>query len=245
MDAKVKTAKGLSKDMQSFAESLQTSFGAVGDSGASGLAQEAKVYAGTLVHTAEDAEAVATKLGSLSKDASGIKDFTDPAEVTKAERVMEDIDATAAEGEAASDKLDKVTDLASPGPTTAKAAEQYYPVMYFVDKKFDKVPATCSGDLVAKPIVGKSADGCASACDANIHDCVGYQFFEDGKKQLCFLFSRFSTGFYYTGCGKKGPGVSAGCYAKLSKFEGTTLKPNPSGKCAQCFKKLTKADRCY
>lgn len=35
------------------------------------------------------------------------------------------------------------------------------------------------------------------------------------------------------------------CMAKLSKFEGTTLKPNPSGKCKQCMKKLVNAQRCY
>jgi len=35
------------------------------------------------------------------------------------------------------------------------------------------------------------------------------------------------------------------CMAKLSKFEGTTLKPDPSGKCKQCMKKLVNAQRCY
>merc|ERR1719313_995359 len=67
---------------------------------------------------------------------------------------------------------------------------------------------------------------------------------------MCVLFSNFKTGFYYTGCGKSflqtsGQACESTCYAKLSKFEGTTLKPNPSGKCKQCFKEVTKADRCY
>merc|ERR1719401_2203743 len=70
--AKVKSATGLSSTMQSMAASLQKSFGAVGDSGASGLMQDAKVYAGTLEHTAEDAKAVGDKLGSLSR--TSIKD---------------------------------------------------------------------------------------------------------------------------------------------------------------------------
>jgi len=202
IDAKVKTASGLSATMQTMAASLQKSFGAVGDSGASGLMQDAKVYAGTLEHTAEDAKAAADKLGSLSKDATAITDFTDPAQVTKAERTMEDIDEAVAEGEVASDKLEKATALASPtAPTTPKAAEQYYPVMYFVDKEFDEVPSTCTGAKVAKPIVGKSPDGCASACDAAIHSCVGFQYFKDGEDELCFLLSKFETGFYYTGCG--------------------------------------------
>jgi hypothetical protein len=256
MDAKVKTAKGLSKDMQGLAEDLQKIFGAVGDSGASGVAQDAKVFAGELEHKAEDAEAAADKLGALAKDASALKDFTDPATVTKAERIMEGIDESVAAGELVTDELDKLTDLASPPKTTKGAAKQYYPVMYFVDKKFEGVPTTCSGTKVAEPIVGKSEDGCASACDASIHECVGFQYFNKANKgggsQLCYLFSKFSTGFYYTGCGDDkaflqatAAPFEAKCFAKLSKFEGTTLKPNPSGKCKQCFKELTKADRCY
>jgi len=69
MDSKVTAAKGLSSDLQSAGEALQKSFGAVGDSGAAGLAQNAKVFAGTLEHKAEDADAVAGKLGDLVKAA--------------------------------------------------------------------------------------------------------------------------------------------------------------------------------
>jgi len=244
MDAKVDNAKHLSGNMQDRGAALQKTFGAVGDSGATGLCQTAKQSAGTLVHSAEDAGEVADKLGGLVKAASALKDFTAPATVTKAERVMEDIDETVAEGEAASDALDKLVNLASPGAGAAGAAKQYYPVMYFVDKEFENNPTTCSGDAVAHPIVGEAEDGCAAACDASIHSCVGYQYFSGKDDSLCFLFSKFSTGFHYTGCGK-GPSFASSCKAKLSKFEGTTLKPNPSGKCAQCFKELTKADRCY
>jgi len=252
MDAKVKNAEKLSKDMQSMGDALQASFGQVGDSGAAGLAQGAKVFAGKVEHKAEDADETAGELGSFIKDGGALKDFTDPATVTKAERIMEGIDETMAAGELVSDELDALTNLASPEKTTAGAAKQYYAAMYFVDKEFDGVPMTCSGDSVAEPIVGKSEDGCATACDANIHSCVGFQYFKKGGKELCFLFSKFSTGFYYTGCGGKGAFLqgeaapyTAKCFAKLSKFEGTTIKPNPSGKCAQCFKELTKADRCY
>jgi hypothetical protein len=249
MDAKVKIAKGLSDTLQSAGAALQKSFGAVGDSSATGVAQASKVFAGTLVHKAEDAEEAAGKLGDLAKDASGLKDFTDPATVTKAERIMEDIDESVAAGEKVTDELDKLIALADHADSKAGAAKQYYPVMYFVDKEFDDVPSTCSGDIVAEPMVG-SADDCASACDANIHECVGFQFFDMKGKATCALFSNFKTGFYYTGCGKaflqtKAAPFTATCYAKLSKFEGTTLKPNPSGKCKQCFKELTKADRCY
>jgi len=245
MNAKVITANGLSSNMQNRGASLQKVFGAVGDSGAAGLCQNAKVSAGTLKHKSEDADAVAKKLSALVGDAAGLKDFTNPATVTKAERIMEDIDETVAEGEAVTDELDKLTALASPSPTSAGAAKQYSPVMYFVDKEFDGMPTTCSGDTVAEPIVGESEDGCASACDANIHSCVGFQYFSGkGSDSLCFLFSKFNTGFYYTGCGKTAP-FDAKCFAKLSKFEGTSLKPKGNGKCPQCFKELTKADRCF
>ena len=132
MDAKVKTAKGLSTDMQNMGAKLQKSFGAVGDSGAAGLSQEAKGFAGPLVHKAEDAEEAAGKLGSLVKAASGLKGLSDPETVTKAERTMEDIDAAVAAGVAVTDALDKLTALASPSPTAAGAAKQYYPVMNFV-----------------------------------------------------------------------------------------------------------------
>merc|ERR1719198_4069 len=245
MDSKVKAAKGFSSDLQSAGVSLQKSFGQVGDSGATGLAQKAKVFAGTVVHKAEDADEVAKKLGSLVKDANGLKGFTDPATVTKAERIMEGIDETVAAGEKVTDELDDLTALANPSTKGASGrAKQYSPVMYFVDKAFAKNPTTCSGDSVAEPITGLNEDGCAKACDDNLHSCVGFQYFKAGGSQTCFLFSGFSTAFHYTGCGKGAP-FEAKCYAKLSKFEGTTLKPDGSGKCAQCFKKVTKADRCY
>jgi hypothetical protein len=35
------------------------------------------------------------------------------------------------------------------------------------------------------------------------------------------------------------------CYAKFASFTGTTLKPDPSGKCELCLKTADKAQRCY
>jgi hypothetical protein len=243
MDAKVKNIMYLSQDMKGFAAEIETTFGAVGDMGATGLCQEAKGYADMLMGTAEHADAIAGKLGVLSMDALAIEDFKDPAQVTKAEHVIDDIEKTAADVESSIDQLDKVVELASPGATTARAAVQYYPVMFFVDKKIVKMPSTCSGDMVGKPIVGGSQDGCASACDANIHGCVGYQYFENGDKKMCFLFSNFNIGFYYTGCDDEGGSPVASCFAKLSKFEGVSLKPSDT--CEKCFKTVIRSDRCY
>jgi hypothetical protein len=251
MDSKSKEAKGLSASLQGAGEALQKSFGQVGDSGMTGHAQNAKVFAGKLEAATKAVDKVSAKLGDLAGSTKSLKDFTDPDTVTKAERTMEAIDETMAEGEAATDKLDTLLALAQ-HEAVSGAVKQYYPAMYFVDKEFDDVPSTCTGEVVAEPLVG-SADACAAACDSHIHECVGFQYVElDSKTSGCMLLSSFKTGFYYTGCGKsflqvsrKAAPFTATCYAKLSKFEGTTLKPNPSGKCKQCFKELTKADRCY
>jgi len=161
----------------------------------------------------------------------------------------------------------------------AERGIQYYPAMYFVDKEFVDAPMTCSGTVIEEPIYFKSYHGCAAACDARNQECVGFSYFptEVNKPNLCFLYSSFKTGQYYTGCdsdsddGKKGPPRKKSaprflqksnatvaqyqplqdepthpvCVAKLSKFVGTTLKPNEEGKCKQCFRELTKANRCW
>jgi len=144
---------------------------------------------------------------------------------------------------------------------------QYYPIMYFVDKEFVNVAQTCTGDLVGSPIYFKNYDGCAAACDAKNQECVGFAYFPtgDGKPNMCFLFSKFTEVQYYTGCDddavvtskksflQKGNSTQpvtdepqkAICAAKLSKFVGTNLTPDPSGKNKFKLKELTKAARCY
>jgi len=253
MEAKLAYALGVSKILQESGEHIQKRFGPVGDSQATDLGQAEKVFAGELEHLTEVAEDIAGELGSLS-NTPVLKDFTDSATVILAERVMEAIDDMLEEGEGFTADLDRMLFLAE-AKSVLDAAKQYYPVMYFVDKKFADVPSTCTGDLVGKPMVA-SKDSCAAACDAHIHSCVGYQFFgsDDSDAGTCHLFSNFKTAFYYTGCDQKkasflqtskGKQCEAGCFAKFSKFEGTTLAPNPSGKCKQCLKEVTKRERCY
>lgn len=148
---------------------------------------------------------------------------------------------------------------------------QYYPLMYFVDKEFVNVPTTCSGDVIGSPIYYKNYHGCASACDADNQNCVGFGYYPTGKGKpnMCFLFSKFQSAQYYTGCDddavslhqKKSKSFlqldsnntqpitqepkAAVCALKLSKFVGTNLTPDPSGKNDFKLKELTKADRCY
>lgn len=256
MDSSTQKATQLSKDMQKAGAALQKSFGGVGDSAASNLMQQAKASAGKLVHSAEDVEALSKELKDLSGKAKGIKDFKDAAEVTEAERIMESIDASVAKAAAALAALDKRIALASPSPDVKDSAQEYLPIMHFVDKKYDTLPSTCGGDMINDPIVGESPDGCASACNVEFQSCVGFSYFAPEK--LCFLFSRFNTAFYYTGCkkaliqqpaflqqGNEKGAADVTCYAKLSRFEGTTLKPDASGKCKECLKKATKANRCF
>merc|ERR1719174_1288241 len=99
--------------------------------------QKAKEAAGKLVHQAEDCEALSKELGDLSKKAKTIKDFKDAAEVTEAERIMENIDASVAKASAANAKLEKLIELASPSDTKKGSAAEYMPIMHFVDKKYD------------------------------------------------------------------------------------------------------------
>jgi len=257
MSGKSKLAKTAAGNMQDAAAALQKKFGAVGDSGATGLMQEAKVFAGEIEKSNKAVEGISSTLKELMSAASKMVDFTDPAVVTAAERNMEDTEQAIAEGTAAEAELDDLLELATEKSVNG-AADQYYPIMYFVDKEFDSVPSTCGGKTTEKPITGVSKDGCAAACDGAIHSCVGYQYFTGGAAPLCFLFSKFETAFYYTGCSflqtekkpaflqtEKAAPFEAGCYGKLSKFEGTSMKVDKSGKTDSGLKKITKADRCY
>eukprot|EP00747_Dinoflagellata_sp_TGD_P141108 gnl/TRDRNA2_/TRDRNA2_176085_c0_seq3.p1 gnl/TRDRNA2_/TRDRNA2_176085_c0~~gnl/TRDRNA2_/TRDRNA2_176085_c0_seq3.p1 ORF type:complete len:617 (+),score=117.26 gnl/TRDRNA2_/TRDRNA2_176085_c0_seq3:121-1851(+) len=130
--------------------------------------------------------------------------------------------------------------------SNADALRQYRPVMYFVDKEFQNVPQTCSGDLATEPILTTNKNECALACDAEPHTCVGFALFPDaGKKpRLCFLFSNFKSAMYYTGCAKPAEDMVT-CYAKFMDFQGLNLAPQDDGQCKHCLKELTKADRCF
>merc|ERR1719198_883036 len=111
---------------------------------------------------------------------------------------METIESTLAEAVVSLKALEEVIATAQPGPVSEGAAKQYYPLMYFVEKKYEDVPQTCSGEPVDKPIGGLSMDGCASACDAEVHTCAGFAYFDTGDDEdtLCFLFSNFKSATY-------------------------------------------------
>jgi len=199
-------AKWCSEEMQKAAELNQKIFGKAGDPASSDLMQVAKVFAGEVAETAGSAQRIKDQLDGLVKksfelDESGKFEKSDV--VTKAERLMEKMDEGEDEGIKHRTAVGKVTKLAHPGEEELGSANQYYPVMYFVDKLYTETLTTCDGHLVNKPIVGESIDGCASACDAEIHNCVGFMYYGTGKSSLCFLYSGFKSAMYWTGCNAK------------------------------------------
>jgi len=195
-------AHSLSKKMQAAAELNQKIFGKAGDPASSDLMQMAKVFAGELEETVVAAQRVTHALDGMVKGARKMEkdDFDKSDTVTAAERLMESMDKEDDEGIVKGKALGKVIKLAYPGEEELGAAAQYYPVMYFVDKKYTETMTTCKGPLVDKPIVGESIDGCASACDAEIHNCVGFMYYGTGDASLCFLYSGFESAMYWTGC---------------------------------------------
>lgn len=248
--------KELADDGQSSSSSLQKRLGAAGDPVAADLMQSAMVFAGELVHPAEEGVAFAASLTPIKDEGLSTVstlDTSDFASATKADEMTLKAKEETAEAEAKIEELEGLLQLAHPTypalDGAPNATAQYMPVMYFVDKEFEDVPATCGGDTVKKPIFGLDADGCAMACDAEIHSCVGFSYFPEG---VCFLFSKFKSVQYWTGCGKsaflqvsKREGLAAECFAKFSSFDGVNLTPNPSGKCDLCLKAVTKAERCF
>jgi hypothetical protein len=257
IDENADKAAKLGADMQKFAAALQIKFSNIGDSGAARLLQAAKVSAGKLEHGAEEAKALSAELKGLSGKAGGVSDFKDPAQVTEAELLMAETDKAVAEASVAHDKLEDKIELAEVSEPEKDASKQYYPAMYYVDKKAVGLPSTCAGDLLLDPILG-DVDACATACNKNFQTCIGFSHF--APDNLCFMLSNFKSAVYYPGCEKKGekeektlkflqqgrednPDVT--CYAKVSRFESTSLAPDPSGDCKQCFREVTKRTTCY
>jgi len=228
------------------AASFQASFGKVGDAAATGHAQAAKVFAGELEHKAEAGTAHTESMTTLEGSAVA---FAGPD--AESEKLTAELKTAAAKAEEMTEELQKLNEQATTSGDSANSTKLYYPVMYFVDKDYVDAPSTCGGEAAAKPIVG-SFDGCAEACEKSVGKCVGFTYLAD-KDGLCFLHSSISSATYYTGCGKaektKFLQRSAAsepdgtkCVVKFAMFDGTTLKPDPSGKCKECLKEATKAD---
>jgi len=253
------------RDMQDYAALWQPIFGKAGDPDASDLMQQAKVFAGELRTKATMMEDnIEDPTDDIEDDA---EDFLDNTQDLRAYQNVKKADDFEKALKDMWPKLDpaivetkKLKEAAFPNYGASEAETQYYPAMYFVDKNFVDVPSTCSGKLVGLPLVYLNISQCAMACDAALHSCTAFSLFATTNplNSLCFLFSELESAQYYTGCpapqmflqnprnlppyhGTK----KVACMAKLSKYEGTSIKPDPSGKCKGCQKKATKADRCF
>lgn len=244
-------------DGEFVANSFQAAFGAAGDPVAAGLMQTAKIFGGKCRDEAADAHKKAIDPLQEAKDIvlSGT-DYTKAADAKAAEAKIKDMNAGIAIAEETLEAIQKTLAKITPEIDNSEgAAKQYYPVMYFVDKEYEGVPSTCGGDLAADPMMTVNEDTCAAACDALPGKCVGYGYYEQSSS-LCFLYSKFKSVQYYTECAKflqtskkhshrHKTSDTVTCKAKLQMFEGTTLKPDPEGKCKQCLKEATHANRCW
>lgn len=108
---------------------------------------------------------------------------SDPQGVTESSRLLRDI-----------------LQLVKPEREHPDAAEQYLPIMNFIDARFSQTMQTCNGAALDKPIFGVSRDGCATACDAKTDSCVGFSYYDDDDRSLCFLFATLSSVTYYPEC---------------------------------------------
>lgn len=265
-------AKHAQEVLDASAADLQAAFGKVGDSAATDLLQSAKVFAGRIQEKYDASSKLDLAALSTEATATASGGDVDSFEATAAaEDLTARIETAVAKGETFVEELEALTAKAAPEEGSNASASLYYPVMYFVDKDFKDVPSTCGGTSVGEPSYGTFST-CASSCDAAVGTCVGFSFIAKeiapsndlpGSEGLCFLFSKLLSATYYTGCGgganflQKGhlrmhgsqkrttAAVDTKCVAKFEDFEGTTLKPDASGKCEKCLESLTKADRCF
>jgi len=241
--------------MQSAAAEYQTLFSSAGDPVAADLMQTAKVRAGELEALAAESKRLTDKMTTAHGDATGMSgnDFTAADKLTAAEEVLNRMEGLTADGVATTGEVQGMLDKTAPSAAGAGAEEQYYPVTYFVDKELVNMSTTCGGKAAHTPLVG-NVSTCAAACDADVHECVGFNFFPKAgsltpEQGLCFLLSKFKTMTYYTKCDSASSAQvdpkEVRCHAKFSKFEGTTLAVDGAGKCKECFKEITKAERCF
>mmetsp|Transcript_116283 Transcript_116283/g.205621 ORF Transcript_116283/g.205621 Transcript_116283/m.205621 type:complete len:492 (-) Transcript_116283:94-1569(-) len=249
LTAKVKTSATALKTSAAYmitkSNSLQESFGKAGDPVVGDLFQKALV-------SATDAQEVATKALDFETAQAGL---VSTAEALKSKDMSAFENANAADeaialiakGTAgATTQLSSVNTSASEympylltgAPASKEEAKQYYNIMYFIDRSYENTTATCGGDI-ADVDMGLTKDGCAAKCDdidsAQTPACVGFLYVPGEPKgdlanlpdSFCFMFGKFTSVQYYTGCNTTSLFLQAKradkgtmCYGKLSKFSG-------------------------
>jgi len=235
----------LVESMQTIAAAYQERLGNAGDVAATGLMQQAKVVAGelnqSLVQGASVVDALAAKLTESGDATPGSADH---AAVQAAETIEGDLDNLAKVGNDIADELTELRREVSPSISADELAPLFYKIMYFVDKKFEDAPTTCSGDLLDKPIVGKTYLECGRICDRRGQECKGFSYFPDG---LCFLMKKFKTVRYYTKCDEAPQKMedfnTTSCSVRFSDYQGTNISPT-SKNCKECLKEVEGASGC-
>jgi len=202
--------------------SMQKTFGSIGDPVASNMMQEAKVHAGSQLHASEDCLDIAKNIGEALGDSAKLKgkDLKKYDNRKAAEDSIADLEKLSAEGTDFLEQRMEEWKKAQPREGSAvkhantflpAVLDQYYSLMYFVDKTYKddaEYPVTCGGDLIGEPALGLDAGHCASACDDQVGKCVGFAAYEldnggedaEGGSVMCYLFSKFESAQYYTGC---------------------------------------------
>merc|ERR1719203_75360 len=231
--------------MQSIAAGYQEILGKAGDVAASNLMQQAKITAGelneSLVKGQTVAAAVAAKLQERDAAQPGSTNHT---AVEAAESIEQDLVKLAAEANDNAEHLMELRQDVSPNVTADELAPTFYKIMYFVDKKFEAAPTTCSGTLLGRPLVGKTSEECSRICDRRGQECKGYSYFQNG---LCFLMEKFKTVRYYTECEEDPSKLEdfngTSCNVRFSDYQGTDISPT-SKPCKECLTEVEAASGC-
>lgn len=240
--------------MEATANTAKDQFGKVGDSEQSGLSMKAIGSGNKHFKTAKDAAEHASTMGKMVGDAGSFAGT--PVEM---EKLTKSLQTGAAKMASMIKDLSARKQQIEPVVDDPKAIALYYPIMYFVDKKYKDTPTTCGGDLATEPAVA-TYDGCAAACENAVNEgCAGFQFVAgDNDKGLCYLMKKFDSAIYYNGCeplksfvqtsnfmAKKGGEAATNCMVKFSDFNGLDLTPDKSGKNKMSLKSAKKWERCW
>jgi hypothetical protein len=200
-DTLIEAAGATAGGMQDAAAADQDVFGKIGDPVASDLMQVSKQWAGEIQHAVEGLEGVVKVLDGYAKEADKLDgaDFSLNSKIVAAEKVMDNFDKETDDAKEKASEAMRLYNEATRGLGRAHKYNEYYPIMYFVDKDYVDTPTTCGGDWDHHTLFGVSVAECAAACDAEVvkPECVGFSYYESG---LCMLFSKFKSVTYYAGC---------------------------------------------
>lgn len=214
--------------MQAEAKLRQTEWGKLADPGVADLFQAAKVWAGKVAEVAGRADKAMKAGVELRKEAKDLKAFKTPEDMAKAEESTRKMD----ENTAAMQSLTlEMEGMLGANQRVSEAKGETRKVYYNAAKLLggeatDAQYTTCFGPTTEQPMMA-GVEGCAQACDNDLHECTGY-FFQasqaDAKVGTCFLLSEAKKVTYYKKDGCKPAPAGSGCFLKFSKYEGEKLK---------------------